>query len=227
MEDSDRVAREIGRRLRRLRIERGLTLRNLAREAGVSEALLSRIERGQVATTVANLVTLAARLGVGLGEIFTGAESADPPHYALTRAGELDKAPATLANGYEYRALATAPKDSPMSALIVTYTGGTGESWLTHPGYELLYVLSGRLRFRLGEEELLLGPGDSLLFDSRQPHAAESLGRTPARTLMVLARDAAAMAPAIPPLHPVLVPGSRPRPAAPPRRRKGKGGQEA
>lgn len=203
MQEGDRVAREIGRRLRALRSAKGMTLRALAQEAAISEALLSRIERGQVATTVANLVTLAAKLGVGLGEIFAGAESAEPaPRYALTRATEVARLPATSAHGYEYRPLNAGLKAAPLNALLVSYLGATSEAWLTHPGYELLYVLSGRLRFRLGEEELLLGAGDCLLFDSRQPHAAESLGNRPARTLMVLARDAAAGEAAA--LHPAL-----------------------
>ena len=203
MQDSDRVAREIGRRLRTLRTARGLTLRALARQAEISEALLSRIERGQVATTVANLVTLAARLGVGLGEIFAGAESAEPtPRNALTRARDLASLPATTAHGYEYRPLNAGLKNAPLNALLVSYLGRASDAWLTHPGYELLYVISGRLRFRLGEEELLLGAGDSLLFDSRQPHAAESLGAKPARTLMVLARDAGSGE--LPVLHPAL-----------------------
>ena len=209
--DGDRVAREIGRRLRSLRAQRGLTLRVLAREAGISEALLSRIERGQVATTVANLVTLAAKLGVGLGEIFAGAEVGEaPPPYALTRAKEVPGLPATLAHGYEYRPLNAGLKTAPLNALLVTYGSEQTEAWLTHPGYELLYVISGRLSFRLGEEELLLGAGDSLLFDSRQPHAAQSIGKQPARTLMVLARDAAAAEPQ--PLHPALAKaGAEPR----------------
>lgn len=219
MPDSDRVAREIGRRLRAQRTARGLTLRMLARQAGISEALLSRIERGQVATTVANLVTLAACLGVGLGEIFAGAESAEPPpSYALTRAREIDALPTTSAHGYEYRPLSAGLKAAPLNALLVTYQGATQESWLTHPGYELLYVVSGRLRFQIGEETLYLGPGDCLLFDSRQPHAAESLGAKPARTLMVLARDpAAAPATDSAPLHPALEPANKP----PPRRQRG------
>ncbi len=216
MQDSDGVAREIGRRLRAHRTARGLTLRALARQAGISEALLSRIERGQVATTVANLVTLAARLGVGLGEIFTGAENAGTsPPYALTRARDVAELPTTTAHGYEYRPLSAALKAAPLNALLVTYLGSTPDSWLTHPGYELLYVISGRLRFSLGDEELLLGTGDCLLFDSRQPHAAESLGSRPARTLMVLARDAAGAAAADQaPLHPALAK----REAPPPRR---------
>ena len=217
MQHSDRVAREIGRRLRSLRTARGLTLRALARQADISEALLSRIERGQVATTVANLVTLAARLGVGLGEIFSGAETAGPaPRYALTRAADLDSLPATTAHGYEYRPLNAALANAPLNALLVSYAGGRNDAWLTHPGHELLYVLSGRLRFRLGEEELLLSAGDCLLFDSRQPHAAESLGAKPARTLMVLAREAGSGEP--PPLHPALAKVEVP--AAPARRRR-------
>lgn len=222
MQDGDRVAREIGRRLRALRSAKGLTLRALAQEADISEALLSRIERGQVATTVANLVTRAARLGVGLGEIFAGAETAEPaPRYALTRAGEVERLPATSAHGYEYRPLNAGLKAAPLNALLVSYLGANSEAWLTHPGYELLYVLSGRLRFRIADEELLLGAGDCLIFDSRQPHSAESLGGRAARTLMVLARDAAAgNEPVV--LHPALakVPATPPtqrrrRPVAP------------
>ena len=185
---------EIGARLRHLRQERGLTLKSLAQRAGISEALLSRIERGQVATTVANLASLAAGLGVGLAALL---QPSPPPGraYSLTRAGSGGAAEMTV-EGYRYRPLCQ-DLPAPLSALLVTYGPETPEAWLTHPGTELLYLLSGRLAFQLGEEVLELAPGDCLLFDSGQPHRAWSLEPRPAETLMVVDRQAPGTHPAL------------------------------
>lgn len=190
----DGLPGEIGARLRALRQERGLTLKALANGAGISEALLSRIERGQVATTVANLASLAAGLGVGLAALLQPAPPAGRA-YSLTRAGE-SGGPEMAVAGYRYRPLCQ-DLPAPLSALLVTYGPEVPEGWLTHPGTELLYLLSGRLAFELGSEVLELSAGDCLLFDSGQPHRAWSLDATPAETLMVVDRQAPGTHPAL------------------------------
>lgn len=181
------LAGAIGERLRRLRKDRDLTLKALAARAGFSEALLSRIERGQVATTVANLASLAEALGVTLAALLE-TPAPDRPPYSLTRAG--DGQP-MQAGSYLYRPLCPG-MPAPLSALLVAYGPRMPEDWLTHPGTELLYVVSGRLRFELDQEVLELAAGDCLLFDAALPHRACSLEEQPAETLMVLDRRAPA-----------------------------------
>ncbi len=182
------LGQQIGGRLRDLRKARGLTLRQLATQAGISEALLSRIERGQVATPVANLASLADCLGVGLAALLEGpAASPGGRPYSLTRAGE-SGGPAMTVGGYRYRPICPG-LSAPLSALMVSYAPGEPDGWLTHAGTELIYLVSGRLRFRLGEETIDLESGDCLIFDSALPHRAWSLEATAAETLMVLDRQ--------------------------------------
>jgi quercetin dioxygenase-like cupin family protein len=55
-----------------------------------------------------------------------------------------------------------------------------------HAGEEVLYVLSGRIEFQVGEERFEMRAGDCLHFDAEQPHMGRNLGRAPARMLMVV-----------------------------------------
>jgi mannose-6-phosphate isomerase-like protein (cupin superfamily) len=53
----------------------------------------------------------------------------------------------------------------------------------THEGYEWLYVLSGRLRLVLGDQDLVLEPGEVVEFDTRTPHSISNPGPHPAEAL--------------------------------------------
>ncbi len=75
MDKIARATREIGRRLRAARLGAGLVLAEVAAKAGVSEGFLSKLERGQVAASIANLIQLAEALGLGGADV-TGAELA-------------------------------------------------------------------------------------------------------------------------------------------------------
>jgi mannose-6-phosphate isomerase-like protein (cupin superfamily) len=58
----------------------------------------------------------------------------------------------------------------------------------THEGHEWLYVLSGRMRLVLGDQDLVLGPGEVAEFDTRVPHWFGSTGKQPAEVLSLFGR---------------------------------------
>ena len=180
------LSKRIGLRIRAARKAQRLTLAALAGRVGISVALLSRIERGEVSTTIANLASTTAALGMRLAEVFGETDSAWPPRrYSLPRASGDDGAD-IAALGYAYRLLCPDVPQAPVSALVVTYQAGSPEAWLTHPGWEVLYVLEGDIVFHLDRETFEMAAGDCLVFDSGIPHRAEGRDGS-ARTLMVLA----------------------------------------
>ena len=63
--------------------------------------------------------------------------------------------------------------------------GEPGGDLKSHEGYEWMYVLSGRLRLRLGEHDLVLRPGEAAEFDTRTPHWFGSAGPGPAELLVL------------------------------------------
>ena len=56
----------------------------------------------------------------------------------------------------------------------------------THPGQEFNLVLEGCLHLRIGEKELVLHEGDSIMFDSTRPHGMKAIGNCPVKFLAII-----------------------------------------
>jgi transcriptional regulator with XRE-family HTH domain len=191
----DKVARatqDIGRRLRAARTGAGMTLAAVARRAGVSEGFLSKLERGQAAASIANLIQLADVLGLGLHELFPSESAPAKTRVAVHRAddGKLQEVAAT---GYRWRHLGGGAPLDRMEVFHLVFPRARGmETTVSHSGQEHCYVLSGEVLFHVGGEAHRLKAGDGILIDSLQPHRAENAGRGQAHVLMTVARPAEA-----------------------------------
>lgn len=157
-EDLNQMIEAIGPRLRSLRRDRGMTLKTLSEATGISITALSRLESGKRRPTLELLVPLAQAHRVTLDQIVAPPASGDPrvhlvPH--LQRAGSV-LVPLTQ---YPGRLQVFKQVITPREPKLVT-----------HAGYEWLYVLAGDLRLILGEEDLVLRPGEVAEFDTHEPH---------------------------------------------------------
>lgn len=174
----------LGPRLRALRRARGLSLRLLAAETGVSEATLSRIETGASPVTAPHLYALARALGTDVASFFAPATPDAGP--SLTRAGT---GPRYDAPRLEARVLNADRPGKAMHPFLNRTTARTtadAGGLAAHGGEEWLYVLSGQLTLaREGAAPFDLGPGDSLYFDPACPHAYLATGPGPAEFLVV------------------------------------------
>src|SRR5882672_9769361 len=105
----DRVAQatqDIGSRLRAARAGAGLTLADVAARVGISEGFLSKLERGQAAASIANLIQLTDTLGLSLHELFTSTSTSTPTKTKVAvHRGEHDKLAEIAATGYRWRHL--------------------------------------------------------------------------------------------------------------------------
>ena len=191
MDKIAQATREIGNRLRSARIGAGLTLAAVARQAGLSESFLSRLERGQAVASIANLIQLAEALGLGLHELFQSASAPAKTRVAVHRAdGGLKGVAAT---GYRFRHLGGGAPLDRLEVFHLVFPRAKGmPATVSHPGQEHCYVLSGEVLFHVDGEQHRLKPGDGILIDSQLPHRAENAGRGQAHVLMTVARPAEA-----------------------------------
>ena len=163
----------LGPRIRALRLQRGLSLADLARATGVSEATMSRIETGASAVSAPHLYGLAHELGVEIAALFSPeAATLRPGVRSLPRAGggETFASPGLEAGLLNAALLhkALAPFLNRATATTLAEAGGLA----THPGEEWLYVLRGPLWLHSDSHApLCLQTGDSLYFDASTPHA--------------------------------------------------------
>ena len=163
----------LGPRLRALRLQRGLSLADLARATGVSEATMSRIETGASAVSAPHLYGLAQHLGVDVAALFSAEAGAIRPGVrSVTRAGEGEsfaspRLQARLLNA-DLLHKAMTPFLNRVTATTLPEAGGLA----AHPGEEWLYVLRGPLWLHSDSHApLCLQSGDSLYFDASTPHA--------------------------------------------------------
>jgi transcriptional regulator with XRE-family HTH domain len=157
------VGERVRRRLRELRAERGLTLEAVAARAAIDVSTLSRLEAGKRRLALDHLPALAAALGVTADDLLSPASRPDPrvrrppqrfdglTMWPLTRHG-------AAAGLHAYRLRIDAERSVPPDPLPV------------HDGYDWMYVLSGRMRLVLGEDDLVIEPGEAVEFSTWTPH---------------------------------------------------------
>jgi quercetin dioxygenase-like cupin family protein len=171
----------VGKRIRELRTQNGLSLRALAEISNLSSNAISLIERGDNSPTVSSLHNLATALGVPITAFFE--QQADGRVVHLKK----NMRPASESAGVRMENLGSGLPNQQIEPFMMTIApGGSSTSeQITHSGEELVYVLSGALVCRINEEEYQLDEGDSLLFLASQPHVYRNTGRQAARILIV------------------------------------------
>jgi transcriptional regulator with XRE-family HTH domain len=196
---------DIGTRLREERDRVQISQRELARRIGLSASMISQIESGQSKPSVSTLYAIVSELGVSVDDIFRGgngvAATADaeggngpgPPadHGAMVRLE--DRHVIDLDSGVRWERLTTHEHEDVDFLHVIYDVGGSSASddkMMRHPGREYGVVLEGRLGVQLGFEEYALGPGDSIAFDSTQPHRLWNIGDVPVSGIwFVVGRD--------------------------------------
>jgi len=161
--NDDDVDLRVRRRLRELRARQGMTLDDVASRAGIDVSTLSRLESGKRRLALDHLPRLAAALSVSTDELLGGHVAADPrvraashtrhqvTYWPLTRSGG--------AGGLQaFKIRISARRRTPPDELP------------THEGQEWLYVLSGRLRLMLGDQDFVIDPGEAVEFSTWTPH---------------------------------------------------------
>jgi transcriptional regulator with XRE-family HTH domain len=157
------VDARVRRRLRELRTEQGLTLQQVAERASLDVSTLSRLEAGRRRLALDHIPALAAALGVSADQLLGAAPRQDPrvrgrarrfegmTMWPLTRRGP-------AAGPHAYKIVVSARRAKPPAERPV------------HEGHEWLYVLSGKLRLVLGDDDFTIEPGEAVEFSTWTPH---------------------------------------------------------
>jgi transcriptional regulator with XRE-family HTH domain len=161
VKDLDTVIAAVGPRVRELRRRRGMTLTTLSERTNITVSTLSRLESGQRRPGLELLLPVAEALRVPLDELVRAPSTSDSRVFPRPRSRNgmvvipLARRPGGL---QAFKHILTPDSDEPKPAPR------------SHPGHHWIYVLAGRMRIVLGSEELVLGPGEVVEFDTRVPH---------------------------------------------------------
>ncbi|HEY2129310.1 MAG TPA: XRE family transcriptional regulator [Streptosporangiaceae bacterium] len=216
------LAGDIGRRAAAYRAERGLRVAELAREIGVTPSLISQIERGQSRPSVSTLFALAQALDVPVDAFFREPAAARPsapagagqpqptpgPDQHLAEARYVvrqgNRATIDIEGGVRWERL-TPETMAHLDFFELVYGPGaeSNPTLYSHPGTEMVLMLTGRLDISVGFGTYRLAPGDSMQFPSSLPHRYANPDSTEARAVTVIMYDCPADVPTPPgaPVH--------------------------
>jgi transcriptional regulator with XRE-family HTH domain len=167
----------VGKRLKQLRRQRQITLMALAETTGISKSTLSRLETGQRRPTLELLLALSRAYRVPLDDLVAAPEVGDPR--IRLKAGRV--------KGRTVIPLSRQPEGMQAWKIVIPTTKVRPEP-RAHDGHEWIYVLSGRMRLVLDDQDWVLGPGEVAEFDTAVPHWFGSTGDGPAEILSIFAR---------------------------------------
>ncbi len=189
-----------GSRLREERVKAGLSQRELARRLGVSASLISQLEAGSSKPSVGTLYAIVTELDLSLDRLIRGDlyERREPDREGHQSAGPLvhphEREAIELDSGVRWEQLTSEREDGVDFLHAIYAVGGAStpdESLMRHNGREYGYVISGALGVQIGFDEYHLDPGDSISFDSTEPHRLFNRGDEPVHAVwFVVGRSA-------------------------------------
>jgi transcriptional regulator with XRE-family HTH domain len=172
----------LGKRLRALRVSRGLSLRSVAAMAQITPGALSLIENGENTPGLGTLRGLVKALGSTMSEFFAAEERQDTHGNGIVfRASELVSI--VSGKGLRFLGLPGPASGRVMQLLYESYApncGDRGDAPYSHDGEEGGFCIAGTIEIRVGDKREVLGPGDAYYYSSRLPHRWKNIGKVPA-----------------------------------------------
>ncbi len=184
-------ANSINEKIKRIRLNRNITLKTLAESTGLTNGYLSRIENSQSAPPISTLSRIAEGLGIDISYFFVDAANAgkEKLHIVIDRQSadtedEFLSAFDQRSRQYRYRPLFPEKKGKNLQPFIIVPDFELG-SLQRAEGEAFTHVIEGSIEFVYGDEKYTFSQGDSYYFDMNIPFTGRSLGKRKAKILVV------------------------------------------
>ena len=163
----------VGAKIRRLRTEKQMSLRELSRRAGVSSTQISEIERNLTAPTIPTLMKIISALGADTSIFF---ERRNELQVSVTRKNERPEIIDRKNNVY-IQSLTRGITNSKLKVILAHPPPGAEniKGGYKHPGEELIYVIKGKIQVMIENEAYILEEGDSLHFHGELRHTIKNI----------------------------------------------------
>ena len=167
---------KLGKKITTLREAHHLSVQDLAERCGFEVEVIEGLEAGDVPPSLAPLIKLTRALGVRLGTLMDDDESFGPAYIDAAQMKEVECVKtlqtARDAGDLSYFSLAAGRPSRHMDPFIITVTpsGEVTHKLDSHEGEEWLYGMEGVIEIEYGKDVFLLGPGESIYYDSIVPH---------------------------------------------------------
>ena len=169
----------VGKRIRKFRIDKSLSLENVANQTGLSVDYIKQIEAGKQIPPVGTLLQISRALQIDSGSLFKAEQK---------KAQERIKAYSKRTDNYAYTTLTPGAENKHLKAFRVTIDAMAEHQGVgyRHDGEEFVFVLSGSVEIIVGDHVNRLSANDSLHFNSGISHNMKNVGEAAAELLVVI-----------------------------------------
>jgi transcriptional regulator with XRE-family HTH domain len=182
MIDNEVVSR-IAQKIRATRLQKNMTIQQLAQRSNVSKGLLSKIENSRTLPSLPVFVTIIQNLDISLKEFFQEMVLTNGKDYLLVKKNQSITMEREGQTGFNYQyILSQNMPNCNMEAMILTIEPGAKGRPAATDGYEFRYILSGVCEYQIHNEMIVMEEGDAIYYDASIPH----LPMNPSRRKVVM-----------------------------------------
>jgi len=179
---------DLGKKLRQLRMRKKIALTHLGKHTGLSASMLSQLENGKLIPTLPTLARIAMVFDVGMEHFFQTKKRRSV--FSIVRSDErirFPDRPDAVKPAFYFECLAFSTQDKGVQAYVAQFPKREKDAVTEHfhDGSELIHVLEGSLALLYDGDEHVLKQGDSVYFDSSEPHWYRGLSKAPAKAIVI------------------------------------------
>lgn len=177
----------VGKRIKELRLGKGLKLVDIAIKSSVSKGLLSRIENGRTIPSLPVLFSIINALNENPTSFFEHLNyTSNSPFYMLIKSNDYQPIEKEDSVGFHYYSIMSQSfKDITFSVVFLKLEPQAQRDMVTTDGMEFIYLVEGGIDYKLGDATITMNQGDSLFFDGRVPHLKINKSTHTARILVI------------------------------------------
>lgn len=185
MIDNEVVSR-IAQKIRATRLEKNLTIQQLATRTHVSKGLLSKIENSRTIPSLPVFVTLIQSLDISLKDFFKDMILINGAEYLHVKKQQYATLEREGRSGFNYQyILSQNVPNCTMETVLLTMEPGAKGRATTTDGYEFNYIVTGSCEYQIDNEVLLLEEGDAIYFDATVPRLPVNKSRKKVTVLVI------------------------------------------
>jgi len=176
----------LGDKIRGKRIQKNITLEQLAGKAGVTKGLISQIENNRTVPSLPVLFNIIHSLGDDVKTFFEDMHESLNGHILIVRKGEEQPFEKEAIKGFSYKRILTRTVATQATDLVLLELkkGAARKQLIRTDAFECKYLLKGKIEYQIEKETFILNAGDTLFFDGRARHRLKNIGRTTALILV-------------------------------------------
>ncbi|BCJ92300.1 XRE family transcriptional regulator [Terrihabitans soli] len=186
-EQNRTLEKTLGGQVRSLRRQLDLSVADLAAAAGISAGMLSKIENGQISASLNTLQAIAAALSAPMSSLFAPFDEKRDCSFVKSGQGvAIERRGSKVGHVYQLLGAVLGGDVVVEPYLITLREDAVPYAGFRHAGTEFIYMISGEVVYRHGDQTYRLTPGDSILFDSAALHGPEELVKAPMTYLSII-----------------------------------------